>query len=198
MPAEASQHAASTRDRLIRAAVQLIPELGWGSVTTRKVAARAGVRPGVVHYHFASVSDLLVEAAVQFSHDALAEPMAALASAPDVASGVDRLLTSVDSIASNDPAALMLSECFLAATREERLREQLRDLITVFRSDVAVWLRRHGHHADADATAAVLAAMLDGLFLHRAVDPALRMEPLRAPLHRLIKQTAPVQLEELP
>lgn len=189
MPAEPSQRADTTRERLLRAAIELIPELGWAAVTTRKVAARAGVRPGVVHYHFTSVSDLLIEAALQFSGDALAGPIAALASADDVASGVDRLLTALDSLAVDGSAALMLTESLLAATRDERLRAQLGALLAGFRADVAAWLRRHGHSDDADASAAVLAAALDGLFLHRAVDPALRMTPLQAPLQRMITPT---------
>lgn len=197
MAASAFQRGETTRERLVVAAIQLIPELGWGAVTTRKVAACAGVRPGVVHYHFASVSDLLIEAAVQFSCDALAEPMATLEAAPDVASGLDRLLATLESYADDDRAALLLTESFLAATRHERLRVRLSELLTGFRADVAAWLRRHGTDADADAIAVLLAATLDGLFLHRAVDPALRTEDLRAPLRRLVTQTASSEIGDM-
>ena len=81
--------------------------------------------------------------------------------------------------------ALLLTESLLAATRHERLRTRLSELLTGFRVEVAAWLRRHGRQSDADATATVLAAALDGLFLHRAVDPDLRSTSLREPLLRL-------------
>src|SRR5688572_20176747 len=80
-----------TRDRLLDAAVQLITEVGRGAVTTRKIADRAGVPFGVVHYHFSSVPDLLIDA--------------------------------------EDPSMLLLAEAFLAATREERLRGRLGELL---------------------------------------------------------------------
>jgi AcrR family transcriptional regulator len=194
MPATASERGATTRERLLRAAAELIPELGWGGVTTRKVAARAGVRPGVVHYHFVSVSDLLSQTAVHVAREALAESFRALDSAPDVASGLDHLLATIDSYTHDDPAALVLTESFLAATRDETLRLQLRDLFDEFRGQLAAWLRRHAAGTDTDATAAVLAAALDGVFLHRALDPSLSATPLRAPFERLV--AAPAHKQE--
>lgn len=196
-PHPAAQRGVATRERLIHAAVQLIPELGWGAVTTRKVAARAGVQPGVVHYHFASVTDLLIDAAIQFSREALAAPMAVLDAAPDLASGLDRLLAAVDDLATDNGTARLLTESVLAATREERLRTQLRDLLADVRADFATWLRRHGHDTDVDATAAVLAATLDGLLLHRAVDIAPAAEAARGPLLRLLNVPAATSRKEM-
>jgi len=47
------------------AAAELIAERGWGAVTTRMVAERAGLRPGLVHYHFDSVTDLLIDSSLR-------------------------------------------------------------------------------------------------------------------------------------
>ncbi len=55
----------STSERLAAAAVQLIAEDGWAAVTTRRVAERAGVNQGLVHYHYGSVAALRREAALQ-------------------------------------------------------------------------------------------------------------------------------------
>jgi AcrR family transcriptional regulator len=187
----------TTRRRLQQAAAELIPELGWGAVTTRKVAARAGVRPGVVHYHFSSVSELLVEAAMQFCRDALAAPLAALHAAPEVAVGLDELLAAVEAIGADDDTALLITESALAATRDEHLRRQLGALLTGFRAEVATWLRGHGNDTDAAATATVLAATLDGLLLHRAIDPALAVNAVRGPLRRLAGATAVTSGEEI-
>lgn len=52
------------RGRLMRAAVELVPERGWTGVSTRLLAERAEVAPGLVHYHFSSVRALLAEASI--------------------------------------------------------------------------------------------------------------------------------------
>jgi AcrR family transcriptional regulator len=56
-----------TRARLMDAAAELIAERGWGAVTTLIVAERAGLRPGLVHYHyhFDSVTDLLIDSSLR-------------------------------------------------------------------------------------------------------------------------------------
>ncbi len=41
-----------TRQRLLDAAAELIAERGWGQVTTRAIAERAGLPHGTVSYHF--------------------------------------------------------------------------------------------------------------------------------------------------
>lgn len=176
----------ATRERLVRAAIALIPRLGWGEVTTRKVAAHAGVRPGVVHYHFASVSDLLGEAAVRSTRETLAAPMAALASAEDLRSGLDILLSALDTTADDASTVMLMAESLLAATRDAGLRARLHDLLGEFRGEVTAWLRRHTGDEHAEATAAVLLAALDGALLHRTVDPSLPTDALRLPLERLV------------
>jgi AcrR family transcriptional regulator len=191
MSVHASERGSTTRAQLIQAAVQLIPELGWGAVTTRKVAARAGVHPGVVHYHFASVADLLTQAVVGFTEEALAGSLAVLESAQDLDAGLDDLLATLDRYAMGRPAALLLTESFLAATRDEALRLRLRELLTDFRRQVARWLRRHGSDDDVDARATVLTAALDGLLLHKAIDPDMRTETLRDSLRQLVASRAP-------
>src|SRR3954453_21589194 len=52
----------ATREKLMNAAAELISEVGWGRVTTRAVAERAGLPHGSVSYHFRGKQELLVEA----------------------------------------------------------------------------------------------------------------------------------------
>jgi TetR/AcrR family transcriptional regulator, regulator of biofilm formation and stress response len=174
----------ATKQRLLDTAARLISEVGWGSVTTRKVAERAGVQFGVVHYHFPSMTDLLIDASLQFSREAITAPLEALTSAPDVTTGLERLLAALDSSSADDPSTLVMSEAFLAATREERLRTQLSELLSEFRRTVAAWLQEQGA-GDPEAAAAVLAAALDGLVMHRALDPTLRTSALIGPFTHL-------------
>ncbi|MFZ0831692.1 MAG: TetR family transcriptional regulator [Mycobacterium sp.] len=50
----------TTRDALIRATAQVMLEEGYAAATSRRVAARAGVKPALVHYHFPSMDELFL------------------------------------------------------------------------------------------------------------------------------------------
>ncbi len=49
------------RKALLDAAERLMLEEGYAAVTTRRVAARAGLKPQLVHYYFESMDQLLLE-----------------------------------------------------------------------------------------------------------------------------------------
>ncbi|MFI6317571.1 TetR/AcrR family transcriptional regulator [Nonomuraea sp. NPDC050556] len=176
-----------TRQRLFDAAVALIGEAGWGNVTTRMVAERAGVAPGVVHYHFASVSDLLVAASCAYAESMLAAMGAQLAEQQDVDGGIDWLLAMMSEYAGSDPAALLIVEMYLASGRLPELRDRLGAMVRTFRAVVAAWLRARGHTDGADATATVLAAAVDGLILQYSLDPGLDVAALATPLRALVR-----------
>jgi len=42
---------ALVRQKLVAAALEVITTRGWDGASTRRVAAQAGVTPGLVHYH---------------------------------------------------------------------------------------------------------------------------------------------------
>jgi len=50
----------ATRALILAAAEKLIREEGYASVSTRRVASRAGLKPSLVHYYFPTTDDLLV------------------------------------------------------------------------------------------------------------------------------------------
>ncbi len=50
----------ATREALLDAAVELMLEDGYAAVSTRKVAARAGVNPALVYYYFGTVDELFL------------------------------------------------------------------------------------------------------------------------------------------
>ncbi|MEV0794626.1 TetR family transcriptional regulator [Kribbella sp. NPDC050459] len=160
----------AVRQRLLAAAAELIPERGWSAVSTRILADRAEVTPSVVHYHFSSVQEVLSEAAITAMRQVLAVTDELFTSATTPAAGVDAMLASVEQYDGTDPMSLLFVETYLAATRDERLRAQVADLVTDFRTRVADWLAIH-QVAEPAATAAVLAATVDGLLLHRALGP---------------------------
>jgi AcrR family transcriptional regulator len=50
-----------TRAQLVDAAERLLVEEGYAAVTSRRVAARAGLKPQLVHYYFRTMDDLFLE-----------------------------------------------------------------------------------------------------------------------------------------
>lgn len=50
----------ATRALILDATEQLIRDEGYASVSTRRVAARAGLKPSLVHYYFPTTDDLLL------------------------------------------------------------------------------------------------------------------------------------------
>jgi AcrR family transcriptional regulator len=50
-----------TRAQLIDGAEQVLLEEGYAAVTSRRVAARAGLKPQLVHYYFRTMDDLFIE-----------------------------------------------------------------------------------------------------------------------------------------
>jgi AcrR family transcriptional regulator len=50
----------AAEDNLLDAAERLLVDVGYAGITTRRLAAEAGVNHGLVHYYFGSVENLLV------------------------------------------------------------------------------------------------------------------------------------------
>jgi AcrR family transcriptional regulator len=71
-----------TRAALLDAAERLLLEEGQGAVTSRRIAAAAGVKPPLVHYYFRTMDDLVLAVLRRGAEANLARQAAALAS-PD-------------------------------------------------------------------------------------------------------------------
>jgi AcrR family transcriptional regulator len=170
MTGTAASRGRAVRRRLLDAARDLVPERGWTAVSTRAVAERAGVAPGLVHYHFASLQALLAEAAVGALRDIVGGVGTLVQRAGTPGELVDLLTAEVDRYPGTDPASLLAVETYLAATRDPDLRRRLTAVLDEFRGRLADRLREHGVPGP-DATAAVLAAVIDGVLLHRALAP---------------------------
>lgn len=173
------------RMQLLSAAAELIAELGWNAVSTRILAERAGVTPGLVHYHFTSLQALLRDAALDMMSDLLSAVEALFENARTLDAGIDLMLGSLEAYTGTDPTSLLFTETYLAATRDETLRGELTAVVAEFRQQLAGWLAHHGVEAPED-TASVLAAAIDGVILHRALNPALTTSAVAPLLRRLI------------
>lgn len=189
----AAEQGQLTRARLMDAAAELIAERGWGAVTTRMVAERAGLRPGLVHYHFRSVTDLLIDSslrAAQAEIGRILQPALTRASRDALAELIQVGASYGTGSGGPGKGAAVFVEMLLAARRHERLRSALADMLAGARTAVGYLVQADEPGANGQATAEVLLAAFDGLLLHRLLDPALADPALggpavAAPLRRL-------------
>jgi AcrR family transcriptional regulator len=170
-----------TRRRLLEAAIEMIGEAGWGGVTTRAVAERAGVNQALVHYHYRSVPGLLREAAYA-AMSAVFEPvMLRLVETEDPEAALRGMCEALMDIDPDAPEARAVVEATVQAMREQELGAQVRQMLALFRQELAQRLAasQAGGHLPADvepaALATALVALLDGLALHRLIDPDLNI-----------------------
>ncbi|MBY8848793.1 TetR/AcrR family transcriptional regulator [Saccharothrix longispora] len=173
----------TVKERLLHAARQLIAEKGWGAVSTRVLAERAGVGPGVVHYHFDSLHALLVRASVQALRAAVDGLTQVLDEVDDPQEALAALLAALDE---HDEPQELFTETLLAATRDDALRRAVADVLADFRRTLAGWLAAHDVPTP-EATAAVLAAAVDGVLLHRTLTPDLTRGTVVPVLARVLR-----------
>ncbi len=117
-----------TRQALIAAAIDCLIKDGYGALTTRRVAERAGVAQSTLMHHFTTREALLVEAvaglAVRMAEQALSEiDLAALHSPEQREAVLDRAWRQFTS-----PEALAAAQLWIAAWSEPELSGALRDL----------------------------------------------------------------------
>ncbi|WP_372508689.1 TetR/AcrR family transcriptional regulator [Mycobacterium palustre] len=113
----------TTRDTLIDATIQVMVEEGYAAATSRRVAARAGVKPALVHYYFPTMDGLYLEVFRRGAAAYLARQREALAS--------DRPLHALwETLVAPKDARLLLEFMGLANHRKE------------IRAEISAWQER--------------------------------------------------------
>jgi AcrR family transcriptional regulator len=148
----------ATRHALLDAALKLLIEEGYASVTSRKVAAKAGLKPQLVHYYFRTMDDLFVALVGRGAAQNAERQERALASEQPL-----RELWAV----STDPTGGILNIEFSAlANHRKAIRAELVALAEQFRKRqteaFATILARYGVSHD-ELTPEALAVMITGL-----------------------------------
>ncbi|MER0241193.1 TetR/AcrR family transcriptional regulator [Streptomyces sp. HSW2009] len=176
-----------TREKIIEAAASLIPEVGWGGASSRRVAERAGVNTGVIHYHVGSIDELRRIAAVRkirtFFHDRISGALAE----KDPAKAIETLLRALSETDPHDPELLLLYESLVAANRDDQLRVEIAASLAELRQRLCDWFTERG--ATSPRTIAVtLTAAIDGYLLQRSLDPTLEPDHLIDGLVSMVKR----------
>jgi AcrR family transcriptional regulator len=181
-----SRPPSDTRRRLLTAGADLIAEVGWGRVTTRAVAERAGLPHGTVSYHFDGKQALLREAAVtaveaMFPEDQLSSmnSIRRLFETPDAAAHGGRVESE------------LLLEAMRESSRDPVLRGRIAAVLRRLRERVAELLAASDGGPGASAVppaalAALVVAAGDGLWLHRLLDPELDVAAVQAAIRTLL------------
>jgi AcrR family transcriptional regulator len=196
-----------TRERILEATSELMAEIGIDRVRTRAVAERAGVNPALVHYHFGSMSALVLEAAEHSLIRELGPSIEALQSGATIYDGVGAILEWIERHGRRTPGSTILAEAMVKATRDPAFRRWTRHASRRFRALILERLEaaRDSGEVDPDldleAAAVLLAAALDGLLFHRLVDPKLDVTRAAGPLDSMLRPRpagAPGRPEDAP
>ncbi|MCO6386038.1 transcriptional regulator BetI [Aliihoeflea sp. 40Bstr573] len=156
------------RKALIDAAIGAIGERGSLDVTMAEIARRAGVSSALAHHYFGAKDDLLHATMrhilAKLGHDA----RAALGQATTPEARVRAIIAvnfSAQQFASETIAAWLTF--YVEAQRSERLRRLLRIYARRLHSNLMSGLRPLT--PDADLVAESIAALIDGLYIRRAL-----------------------------
>ena len=162
---------ARRREQLVGAGVDLLGERGWAGVTARAVAERAGTHQGLVHYHFGGLPALKRAVADAAVREAFEPAVALLTAAGSWPAGVAAVVRAT--AGQWEPrTARTTAELVVASLQDPEVGELLRDTLAAVRARLVPWLAASGE-AEPEGLATVLVAALDGLVLHRLLDPAL-------------------------
>jgi AcrR family transcriptional regulator len=115
-----------TRIRLLDAAELLLLEEGYAAVTSRRVAARAGLKPQLVHYYFRTMDDLFLDVFRRRAEDNVARAERAIA-----ADGSLRVLWNLNA----DPRGARFNIEFVALANHRK----------AIRTEIARYAERRGH-----------------------------------------------------
>jgi TetR/AcrR family transcriptional repressor of bet genes len=166
------------RDALVRAALDSLAANGHEGASVRKIAAIAGVSPGLINHHFATIDELIAQAYEHLAMRLMAQQMAHVNAAANTPAA--RLVAFFEVSFSPlvlDPQLLTVwlvfwsklphSPALLAIHR--RTWAHYRGLLAVELAGLARAEDLTG--LDADDAATALAAMLDGLWVMWCLDP---------------------------
>ncbi|SHG03093.1 TetR/AcrR family transcriptional regulator [Streptoalloteichus hindustanus] len=176
-PADAGE-TGSARDRILRAAGELFAESGFDATPTSRVAERAGVPKGLVHYYFRHKPDLLA-AIVERLPDELVDHRAVVVPG-DVAESLRRLVAELDARLGVGPARLLWREADRHEAVRAALRRRFARLVEQVRGVIAAARPASARRADVDSAAGLLALAVS--YRHAAVGPGEQVGPMEREL----------------
>lgn len=173
----------------MEAGVAVLAEGGWPAVTTRAVADRAGAHLGLIHYHFGGLPGLRRAIALHAGELVIGPVVRELSAADDARSAIDRLRRILPETTGDVRVIRLATELMTGALGDPALGDLMRVQLREARERIAERLERlrpHWSRPRRIGVATVAAALVDGLMLHRLVDPALPTEEALTALSDLL------------
>lgn len=175
------------RERILRAATELIASDGIDEVRIARVANRARASTALVHHYFSTREELLAQALLQSFELAaderfVAGPAAAGSASEGLAIAIDECLPTPGE---GEREWILWVELWLRAAREPELRPVAGRMYESYREWVARVIRRgveNGEFSvvDPDEVADLAMALFDGLGVRALIrDPAMSLERAR-------------------
>lgn len=158
------------RRALIDATISAIGERGSLDVTMSEIAGRAGVSAALAHHYFGAKDDLLLATMGHLLAELGADARAALRAAPDARARVSAVIAvnfSDDQFGAETIAAWLAF--YVAAQKSTDLRRLLRIYARRLHSNLMSGLAPLMPRAEAERAAESIAAMIDGLYIRRAL-----------------------------
>lgn len=165
------REAPETRERILRAALELIGREGIAAVSNRRLAQAAGVSLGSLTYHFPSQATLLRESLFLYVGEEVARLEAIAArfrarrphpSTEEVAAEVQRIAAS----STDRPEQVAELELHLRASRDPALQDASRRCFAAYEGVAAAALEAFGV-PDAPRHAQAVVALMTGMGLQR-------------------------------
>jgi TetR/AcrR family transcriptional repressor of bet genes len=158
------------RRALIDATISAIGERGSLDVTMSEIAGRAGVSPALAHHYFGAKDELLQATMRHLLAELNADTRQALAAAQDARARVSAVIAVNFSDKQFQPETIAAWLAFyVEAQRSTPLRRLLRIYARRLHSNLMSGLARLLPRADADQASEAIAALIDGLYIRRAL-----------------------------
>lgn len=158
-----------TRERILRATVELIGHEGVSAVTNRRVAGAAGVALGSLTYHFPSQVDLLRESLLLFVGEEVARQEAIASDLRSRDPSIEQVVVEVERIVQESGdriQELAEIELHLQAARDPALREASQRCFEAYEGVAAAALETLDV-PDAGRHARTIVALMYGMGLRR-------------------------------
>jgi AcrR family transcriptional regulator len=176
MPKLAEQIKVARRQRLIDAAWRCLAAYGFRSLTVDAVCTEAGVSKGAFYIYFDKKQDLLL-ALLEDEAAAIDAVMSQLGHAD--LSGIERLRRFARAMIErgDDPSQLQIrADLWAEISTSDEVRDAWIEVVRARREGVRRWIDESVSSGEmlpvpANAFAAILLALSDGLLLHAAIDP---------------------------
>jgi AcrR family transcriptional regulator len=190
-PPKATYHHGDLRAACVRAAMELLEEGGEAELSLRAVARRAGVSPAAPYRHYAD-REALVSAVAAVGYRELAERLTAAHPSPSTPEQLAKVAVAYVQFALERPALfrIMFGE---PCDRDNDERVAATAAVSLYVREI---VQRSFPHADADALATAIWALVHGLaFLHLdgkldAATPSGVAERVSAAIHALLTVTS--------